>query len=81
MSACMIQSKNGPQYQNTVKEKFTNNQILSYDQRKSKSERTRNMRRCRGKILQMQNYNPNKTMTDNSYEIHVFILSDSNTDG
>lgn len=55
--------------------------MMSYDQQKSKSQRTRNMRRCRGKILQMQNYNPNKTMIDNSYEIHVFILSDSITDG
>ena len=44
MSACMIQSKNGLQYQNTVKEKFTNNQMMSYDQQKSKSQRTRNMR-------------------------------------
>ena len=40
MSACMIQSKNGPQYQNTVKEKFTNNQMMSHDQRKSKSAYT-----------------------------------------
>ena len=44
MSAGMIQSKNGLQYQNTVKEKFTNNQMMmSYDQQKSKSQRTRNM--------------------------------------
>ena len=43
MSACMIQSKNGPQYQNTVKEKFTNNEMMSHDQRKSKSQRTRHM--------------------------------------